>query len=44
VAQALHRLGQNQNALTFANQALALAPEEQKPAINELIDSLEQQG
>jgi tetratricopeptide (TPR) repeat protein len=42
LAQALQRLGQRADALTYASQALALAPEEQKPAINELITSLNQ--
>jgi tetratricopeptide (TPR) repeat protein len=41
-AQALQRLGQPESALSFANRALDLAPEDQKATINELIESLEQ--
>ncbi len=40
LAQIMQQLGQPENALTFANQALALAPEDQKAAIAQLIDSL----
>jgi tetratricopeptide (TPR) repeat protein len=41
-AQALQRMGQTESALTFANQALALAPEDQKAMINGLIETLVQ--
>jgi tetratricopeptide (TPR) repeat protein len=40
VAQALLRQGQNQEALAFAQQALALAPDDQKPVIQQLIAQL----
>ena len=40
LAQILQGLGQSANALTYANQALTLAPEDQKPVITQLIDTL----
>ena len=40
LAQILQQLGQPENALTYANQALSLAPEDQKPMITQLIDTL----
>jgi tetratricopeptide (TPR) repeat protein len=40
LAQILQQIGQAENALTYANQALALAPEDQKSVITELIDTL----
>lgn len=40
LAQILQQIGQTENALTYANQALALAPEDQKPSISRLIDAL----
>jgi tetratricopeptide (TPR) repeat protein len=40
IAQALERAGQIENARQFAEQALALAPAEQKPAIETLIAGL----
>jgi tetratricopeptide (TPR) repeat protein len=40
LAQILQAAGQPESALTYANQALALAPDDQKPAITELIDTL----
>lgn len=40
IAQALQRAGQKAEALTFAQQALALAPEANKAAVNELIEAL----
>ena len=40
LAHILMQIGQTDNALTFANQALTLAPEDQKPAITQLIDTL----
>jgi tetratricopeptide (TPR) repeat protein len=40
LAQVLQQAGQPENAITYANQALALAPEEQKPVITQLIDTL----
>jgi tetratricopeptide (TPR) repeat protein len=43
-AQALQRLGQGDEALTYANQALALAPVEAQSAITELIQTLDGSG
>jgi Flp pilus assembly protein TadD len=40
LAQILQQIGQPENALTYANQALALAPEDQKAGITQLIDTL----
>jgi tetratricopeptide (TPR) repeat protein len=40
LAQILQQIGQPENALTYANQALALAPDDQKPGITQLIDTL----
>jgi len=40
IAQALQRAGQPDNARTFAEQALSLAPDDQKPAIQQLIADL----
>ena len=40
LAQILQGLGQADNALTYANQALPLAPDDQKPVITQLIDTL----
>jgi tetratricopeptide (TPR) repeat protein len=40
LAQILQQVGQPESALTYANQALALAPEDQKPMIAQLIDTL----
>jgi tetratricopeptide (TPR) repeat protein len=40
IAQILQQIGQPTDALTFANQALALAPEDQKAAIHQLIDTI----
>jgi tetratricopeptide (TPR) repeat protein len=40
LAQLLQQIGQPQDALTYANQALALAPDEQKAAITQMIDTL----
>lgn len=40
LAQILMQIGQPENALTYATQALALAPEDQKPMINQLIATL----
>ncbi len=40
IAQALQRAGQPENARSFAEQALQLAPEEQKPTIQQLITAL----
>jgi tetratricopeptide (TPR) repeat protein len=40
LAQVLQQMGQTQNALTYANQALALAPDDQKATITQLIDTL----
>lgn len=40
LAQILQQIGQPENALTYANQALTLAPDDQKPVITELIDTL----
>jgi len=40
IAQALQRVGQLDNARTFAEQALQLAPDDQKPAIQQLITDL----
>ncbi len=42
IAQALQRAGQIDNARQFAEQALTLAPAEQKPAIEEFIAGLGQ--
>ncbi|RIK40011.1 MAG: hypothetical protein DCC55_16330 [Chloroflexi bacterium] len=39
-AQAARRLGQAENALAYANQALSLAPETEKAAIAQLIETL----
>ncbi len=44
IAQILQRVGQQKNALTFANHALALAPDDQKPTINKLISTLSAGG
>jgi tetratricopeptide (TPR) repeat protein len=44
LAQILQQIGQPQDALTYANQALGLAPDDQKPAITQLIDSLNTGG
>jgi tetratricopeptide (TPR) repeat protein len=41
LAQIMQQLGQPENALTFANQALALAPDDQKAAISQLIATLD---
>lgn len=40
IAQLLQQIGQPQDALVYASQALALAPADQQPAINDLITSL----
>jgi tetratricopeptide (TPR) repeat protein len=40
VAQALARLGRTQEAVTFAQQARALAPADQQPAIEQLLAQL----
>ena len=40
VAQALVNLGRTQEAVTAAQQALALAPDDQKPAIQQFIAQL----
>ena len=40
LAQILQRIGRPDEALTFANQALALAPDDQKAPINQLIATL----
>jgi tetratricopeptide (TPR) repeat protein len=40
LAQVLQRAGQKANALKFAQQALSLAPDDKKAAVNQLIDSL----
>ena len=40
VAQALLRQQRNQEALTMAQQALALAPEDQKAVIQQLVTQL----
>ena len=37
IARILQQVGQTEDAVTFANQALSLAPEEQKEAITQLI-------
>ena len=39
-AQALVRMERPQDALVYAQQALALAPEEQKPPIEQLVSQL----
>ena len=39
-AQALQRLERNAEALTFAQQALALAPDDQKAAVQTLVQQL----
>jgi hypothetical protein len=36
----MQQVGETNSALTYANQALALAPDDQKPGITELIDTL----
>jgi tetratricopeptide (TPR) repeat protein len=41
LAQILQQIGQPENALTYANQALALAPDDQKPSIAQLIDTID---
>jgi tetratricopeptide (TPR) repeat protein len=43
-AQALQRLGQTNQALTYANQALALAPIEAQGEITQLIQTLDGEG
>jgi tetratricopeptide (TPR) repeat protein len=40
LAQVLQQMGRTTDALTFANQALALAPDDQKAPINDLISAL----
>ena len=40
LAQIMQAAGQTDSALTYANQALALAPDDQKPVITQLIDTL----
>jgi Flp pilus assembly protein TadD len=40
VAQALMRQQRNQEAVSFAQQALALAPDDQKPVIQQLVAQL----
>ncbi|MBX3011952.1 MAG: tetratricopeptide repeat protein [Caldilineaceae bacterium] len=40
IAQALQRAGQTDNARQFGEQALQLAPAEQKPAIQQFLDGL----
>lgn len=40
IAQTLQRVGQGENARPFVEQALALAPSEQKPAIETLLNEL----
>jgi tetratricopeptide (TPR) repeat protein len=40
LAQILQQIGQPQDALTYANQALALAPDDQKASITQLIATL----
>lgn len=44
LAQIMQQLGQPESALTFANQALSLAPEDQKAAITQLIATLDTGG
>ncbi len=44
LAQILQQIGQPENALTYANQALSLAPDDQKPIITQLIDTLNTEG
>lgn len=44
LAQILQEVGQPESALTYANQALALAPDDQKPMISQLIDTLNTGG
>jgi tetratricopeptide (TPR) repeat protein len=41
LAQILQQMGRPQDALTYANQALALAPADQKPVVTQLIDTLD---
>ncbi|MEX1018462.1 MAG: tetratricopeptide repeat protein [Litorilinea sp.] len=41
LAQILQQVGQAENALAFANQALELAPDEQKPIISQYIETLD---
>ena len=43
MAQVLQQLGQTDQALSFAEQALALAPAEEQAAISELIAVLSQE-
>ncbi|MCC6454281.1 MAG: tetratricopeptide repeat protein [Caldilineaceae bacterium] len=40
LAQLLQQIGQPQDALTYANQALTLAPDEQRAAITQMINTL----
>ncbi|OUC05236.1 hypothetical protein RY27_28480, partial [Litorilinea aerophila] len=40
IAQILNQVGQTENALAFANQALSLAPEDQKASISAFIQAL----
>ncbi len=40
LAQLMQQIGQEADALTYANQALDLAPDGEKPAIAQLIDTL----
>jgi tetratricopeptide (TPR) repeat protein len=40
LAQIMQQAGEVNSALTYANQALALAPDDQKPVITELINTL----
>ncbi len=40
LAQLLQQIGRAADALTYANQALALAPDDQKATISQLIDAL----
>ena len=40
LAQVLQQMGRTADALTFANQALALAPDDQKAPITDLINAL----
>lgn len=44
LAQVMQEIGQPDDALTYANQALDLAPNDAKPAIAQLIDTLSTEG
>ncbi len=44
LAQALQQTGRTEEARAYAEQALALAPEEQRPAITALLETLQPEG